>query len=402
MTKYLLAAILDGMIWAGFLVSLASILIISKKNLAVALISGALVLGLFTLPITTILNRVLFTFTDVSIILLALAVGVIPVIGGTMKDSGQIDNLVENLRMPKKHVLALSPALMGLLPIPGGALLSAPVLEKAGEGVPGDTLAAINNWFRHTLIMVYPLSAALIVSTQVAGLDIYRAILWLLPGFGIALFLGYVTYLRGIQGDLDYRSRFSIRSLLLPMMIILSAPILDFVLKRTLALGSLATLCGVSVALILSITFSRKKLFLREIIMRMRPWNFAFIIVGMFLYLHIFQASDISEAIAALPLPPLVLAVTMGFLLGLLTGRVQLPASIILPVYMASAAVLDPPHFAVIYIAIFFGFVVSPVHPCLVVTGEYFKVPLMNIVTKLSYPAAVIVAAVFILAVLMI
>ncbi len=389
------------MIWAGFLVSLASILVISRKNLALALITGSIVLGLFTLPLSLILDRVLFTITDSSIIMLSLAVGVIPVIGGTMRDSGQIDSLVENLRLPKKHVLALSPALMGLLPIPGGALLSCPVLEKAGEGVPADILAAINNWFRHTLILVYPLSAALIVSTQVAGLDIYHAIAWLLPGFAVALVLGYIAFLRGIDGNLGYRGRFSLRGLLLPMMIILSAPVLDFVLKRTLAIDSLATLCGVSTALVLSMAFSRSKLAMGRIIVRMKPWNFALIIIGMFLYLHMFQASDISTVIASLPLPPLVLAVTVGFLLGLLTGRVQLPASIILPVYMASAIALDAPHFAVIYVAIFFGFVVSPVHPCLVVTGEYFGVPLTSVVRRLSYPAAFIVAAVFALSLLM-
>lgn len=385
------------MIWAGFLISLASILVISKKNLALALISGSIILGLFTLPIAIVFDRLLFTISDPSTILLALAVGVIPIIGGTMTASGQIDGLVENLRLSKRHVLALSPALMGLLPIPGGALLSAPVLEKAGVGVPGDLLAAINNWFRHTLIMVYPLSAALIVATQVAGLDIYNAIVWLLPGFAVALVLGHFAFLRGIDGSLTYSNAFSWRALLLPLTVIFSAPLLDFVLKRTLDIDSLATLCGVSTALLLSILLSRKKINMSKIVVRMKPWNFALIIVGMFLYLHIFQASDISTAIAALPLPPLVLAVTVGFLLGVLTGRVQLPASIILPVYLSTSITIDAPHFAVIYTAIFFGFVISPVHPCLVVTGEYFHVPLMNVVRKLTYPAAVIVAGAFVI-----
>jgi integral membrane protein (TIGR00529 family) len=394
--------ILAVMIWAGFLISLASILIISRINLALALISGAIILGFFTLSPATVLDRIVFTGSDPSILMLALAVGIIPVIGGTMKTNGQIDALVDNLRLPRKYLLALSPALMGLLPIPGGALLSAPILEKAGADVPGDILAAINNWFRHTLIMVYPLSAALIVSTQIADLDIYRAILHLLPGFGVALALGYVAYLRHIDGRLVYHNRFSLRRLLVPLVVILSAPVLDFVLKRTLAIDSLATLCGVSTALLLSLLLSRIKINPKEVILGARPWNFSFIIIGMFLYLHIFQASDIRHQIAAIPLPPLLLAVSAGFLLGLFTGRVQLPASIILPVYLATAPAMTPPYFAIIYIAIFFGFVVSPVHPCLVVTGEYFKVPLKDIVTRLSYPAAVIVAAVLILSVLLV
>jgi len=389
------------MTWLAFAVSLISILVISKKNLAMALISGAVLLGLLTLPAADVADRILFTITDLSIILLALAVGLIPVIGGTMKESGQIDSLVANLRLPKKSLLALSPALMGLLPIPGGALLSAPILQKVGEGVPGDLLAAINNWFRHTLIMVYPLSAALIVATQVAGLDIYRAIVFLLPAFILALVVRYFAYLRRIDGALAYNDRFSLPGLLLPLTIILSAPILDFALKRILSIDSLATLCGVSTALLLSIVLSPIRRNLPRIVVRTKPWNFAFIIIGMFLYLHIFQKSDIRLLIATLPLPPLVLAVVVGFALGLLTGRVQLPASIILPVYLATSTVITPPYFAIIYVAIFFGFVTSPVHPCLVVTGEYYGVPLKDVVRKLFGPAMLIVILAFLLSVIL-
>jgi len=383
------------MTWIAFAVSLISILVISKKNLAVALISGAILLGLLTLPVAAVADRILYTVTDPSIVLLALAVGLIPIIGGTMKESGQIDSLVTNIRIPKKYLLALSPALMGLLPIPGGALLSAPILQKAGDGVPGDLLAAINNWFRHTLIMVYPLSAALIVATQVADLDIYRAIVFLFPAFVLALAIGYFAYLRRIDGALIYPTRFSMKELLPPLTIILSAPIIDFALKRILSIESLATLCGVSVALLLSIVLSPIRLNLPRIAVRMKPWNFAFIIIGMFLYLHIFQKSDIRLLIAALPLPPLVLAVVVGFALGLLTGRVQLPASIILPVYLATSQTIAPLYFAVIYVAIFFGFVTSPVHPCLVVTGEYFGVPLKDVVRKLFGPSILIVVTAF-------
>ena len=175
--------------WMGFLISLGGILIISKRNLPLALISGAVILGLFTLPLGVVLDRFIYTVTDSSIILLALAMGVIPIIGGTMKKSGQIDSLVNNLRINKRSLMAISPALMGLLPMPGGALLSAPILEKGGEGVADDLKAAINNWFRHLFIMLYPLSPALIVSAEISDLDVYRAIVYLLPGFLLEEFL---------------------------------------------------------------------------------------------------------------------------------------------------------------------------------------------------------------------
>ncbi len=386
--------------WAGFLISLAVILTVSKKNLPLALISGAIILGVFTLPLAVVLDRITYTLTDSSIILLALAMGVIPVIGGTMKESGQIDGLVNNLRIDKKYLLASSAALMGLLPMPGGALLSAPIVEKGGVGVPGDLKAAINNWFRHLFILIYPLSPALIASAKIADLDVYRAVTYLLPCFLLALILGYVFFLSKVRGNLSYPEKFSSSGLIVPLVVILSAPVLDFTLKRLFSIGTLATLIGVTTGLLLSIALSQRKLNLKGIVVHMKPWNFALIIVGMFLYLYIFQASDARNLIATLPLPPLTLSITAGLLLGFVTGRVQLPASIILPVYLATTDHITPFVFALIYVSIFFGYVMSPVHPCLVVTCEYFHVPVKDLVKKLAQPTAIIFVVVLLVSIM--
>lgn len=381
----------------GFLISLAAILIISKKNLAVALITGAIVLGLFTLPSDLLWDRIVFTITDASIVMLALAMGVIPVIGGTMKESGQIDSLVNNVRLSKRYLLPFSAALMGLLPMPGGALLSAPILEKGGDGVPDDLKAAINNWFRHLFILIYPLSSALIASAKIVNLDVYRAVLYLLPASILAAILGYIFFLSKVNGSRNHTREFSLSELMVPLTVVLTAPVLDFTLKRAFSLGTGATLIGVSAGLALSILLSKERLEYGRIIKRMKPWNFALIIVGMFLYLHIFQESNVKHLIAALPLPVLTLSVVAGFLLGLATGRVQLPASIVFPIYLASVDHVTPVVFAIIYIAIYFGYIISPVHPCLIVTCEYFHIPIKDMIRWLAVPTAIVFGTVVVL-----
>jgi len=384
----------------GFIVSLAWIIVLSRKNLALAIISGALLLGLFTLSPAILLGRIIYTLTDISIVLLALAMGIIPILGGTMKASGQIDGLVNNLRISKRYMLAFSASLMGLLPMPGGALLSAPILERAGEGVDDKLKSAINNWFRHLLILIYPLSPALIVATKIAELDIYTALIYLMPGAGLALILGYVFYLRKVEGKIVYTKRVSLKGLIQPLIVILSAPIIDFTLKRIFSIGNLATLIGVSIAFILSIALSRKKLNFKGIIIKMKPWNFALIIIGMFIYLHVFQASDASELIAALPLPPLILAVVAGFTLGIATGRVQLPISIIIPIYLSTAQAITPFVFTLIYIGIFFGYIISPIHPCLVVTCEYFRISIKDLTKKLAVPTLIVFGTVLLISII--
>jgi len=184
---------------------------------------------------------------------------------------------------------------------------------------------------------------------------------------------------------------------MIPLTIILTAPIIDFSLKRTFGFGTDATFIGVAVAFAFSILISRQRLDLKAITQRMKPWNFTLILIAMFIYLHIFQKSDARILIATIPLPPLVLSITGGFLLGLVTGRVQLPASIILPVYLAGRGQITPSVFALIYIGIFFGYVISPVHPCLVVSCEYFHVPIRDLIRRLAPPAVIIFATVLVI-----
>ena len=386
------------LIWLGLIVSLAAILLAARRNLPLALFCGALILGFFTLPFFETFRIIVVTLSDVSVLLLALAMGVIPMIGGSMKDSGQMDDLVNNLRIGKRGLMAFSPAIMGLLPMPGGALLSAPILEKGGIGVADDLKVAINNWFRHLFVMVYPLSSALIASAKIANLNVYNAMLYLLPTFFFALLLGYVFLIKKIEGKIEYESPFSVKRLLLPLGVVLIAPVLDFALKTfvMLPVSELATVVGVATALTCSIALSREKLDLVNIARKMKPWNFTLIIIGMFIFLNIFKASNAAVLIGSIPLPPATLCVVAGFVLGLATGRVLLPASIILPVYLTFGTI-TPVLFALIYTSIFFGYIISPVHPCVGVSLEYFNVPLKNFFRLLLIPTLIVFSVVLLI-----
>jgi integral membrane protein (TIGR00529 family) len=377
--------------WMGFIISLAAILLVARRSLPLALLCGAVILGVFTLPLLTMAELIGQTLSDASVLLLGLAMGFIPMIGGTMKESGQMDDLVNNLRIGKRGLMALSPAMMGLLPMPGGALLSAPILEKGGAGVRDDLKVAINDWFRHLFVLIYPLSSALIASAKIATLNVYSAALYLLPTFFVALILGYVFLVRKVSGNIVYQKAFSLKGLLMPLGIILIAPLFDFSLKKFafMPVQELATVVGVSTAFVCSILLSRRRLDLKSIARRMKPWNFTLIIIGMFVFLNIFKASNAASAIGSIPLPPLTLCIVAGFALGIATGRVILPSSIMLPVYLTFSTI-TPVVFALIYTSIFFGYVISPVHPCVGVSIEYFNVPMKNFLKMLIMPTAII------------
>jgi integral membrane protein (TIGR00529 family) len=386
--------------WLGLIVSLSTILLVARRSLPLALLCGALILGFFTLTPIEVVQRILYTLSDTSVLLLAVAMGVIPMIGGIMKESGQIDDLVNNLRIGKKGLLALSPAIMGLLPMPGGALLSAPILEKGGAGVANDLKVAINDWFRHLFILIYPLSSELIASAKIANLNVYSAALYLLPTFFFALCLGYLFFVSKIRGHTVYEKPFSLQGLLLPLAVVLVAPVLDFSLKKlfTLPVQELATVIAVTTAFLFSCLLSRVRLDYVAIARKMRPWNFALIIVGMFIFLNVFKASNAAALIGSIPLKPVTLCVIAGFVLGVATGRVMLPASIVLPVYLTFGAI-TPMVFTLIYTSVYFGYVISPVHPCVGVSLEYFNVPMKNFFKLLLSPTLIVFCTVLLISI---
>jgi uncharacterized protein len=366
---------------------------------------AAVILAVFTLSFPQMGRALLNTFGDPSVLLLTFVVGLIPLIGGALEASGEMDRLVENLRIGRKPFLAMAPALLGMLPMPGGALLSAPLVERGAGDLPADLKTAANVWFRHGLLLVYPLGSSLIASVAIASLDLYGAILYLLPAFLVTLIIGYLILLRGTGGAGAYTGQFSLSGLLVPLCIILVAPALDLSTKTAFSLPypEIGTAVGVTVSLLLAVVIGRLgPSRLKAVTLRMRPWRFAAIILAMFLFLNVFQLSGAPTRIAALHLSPIVLCVAIGFVLGLVTGRIQAPMSIVVPIFLTTYGAMSAPAFAVTYFAVYLGYLVTPIHPCVSVSVEYFGSSMPAYLRKMIVPVAVsllvdVVAALFIL-----
>jgi len=393
---------LTELIWLGFGLSLALLLIIARRSVWVALIVSSLTLGIFGLPFNRILWEIYKTLTNPSILLLALGIGLIPMIGGAMEEGGLMNALVQNLRIGKRLFSGIAPALLGMLPIPGGALLSAPLLKMVGKGISEIKKSAINVWFRHILLLIYPLGA-LLVTTKMAGLNLYGVIPYLFPGLILMFILGYLFLLKDVKGGMSYSSDFRLRGLLIPIMVILIAPFIHFLLITLFPEFSpeIFLVIGISTSLILAFYLGKLSWRdLKSIWLKMEPWKFSLIIIGMFLFLNMFKASDVSKVIADIAFSRSFLIVGIGAFFGFVTGRVQIPVSILLPIYYSKYGenTMTPLIFSIMFFSIFMGYVISPVHPCVSVSLEFFKVSLKNFFKTLIIPTIIALAIAFIFA----
>jgi len=378
-------------IWLSFIVALVLIMLIARKSLWLALFVGAFFLGSVNLPYRDLFSIAHFTIIDYKIVLLASAVGIIPLIGGGLQTSGLMDDLINNLQVKRKVYLGLSPALMGLLPIPGGALLSAPMLYRSGTDIKPETYTAINIWFRHILILIYPLGA-LLPCSKMGNFNVYTAMLYIFPIFILLFILGYFFFLRPIKGDMPKTGKLNIKKLLVPLFIIISAPIIHTFLNLTPLLDEAALVIAVSITFLFTFLFGKMKVQdVLPLFRKMKPWRYFLIIIGIFLFLRIFQATAITDKISQLTFSQNFLIIGIAGILSFVTGRVQLAISILIPIFLTKFGVeqFTIQAFVIMYISVYLGYMISPVHPCVSVSIEYFKTSYWQFAKKAFYPTII-------------
>lgn len=125
-----------------------------------------------------------------------------------MAGAGIMRDLVDVVRrrLGRRHAMALLPALIGFLPMPGGALFSAPLVDdcdRAGATAP-IVKARANYWFRHVWEFWWPMYPGVLLAMHLTGVEVWQFMLLGLPLTATAVAAGYVFLLRGVdRGDPD-------------------------------------------------------------------------------------------------------------------------------------------------------------------------------------------------------
>ena len=373
--------------WLSFIIIIGIVMALSKYELGIILTIGAV--GFALLAGVDILQSLTNVLTDPSILSLIIIMTLIPILGGIMEESGLMIEMIKKMRISRKSSLMMIPALFGLLPVPGGALMSAPIVQQIDTEADANKKVSINVWFRHMPIMVYPLSSSLIIASILTDINLYILVLGLLPGLIVMWLIGYITLVRNVspfpeQGERDLKRAFHN---LLPILI---APIIDFI-GRTLfdiPVPELFLLVGLVFSIWLALRFGNMNFSNVKIISKkMKIWRFPLIIFSMFMFLEVFILSGAPEEIASVDLSVFLL-ILIGFFLGFATGRIQLPISIIIPIYIVQFTGITMPllDFIFIYTSISLGYLITPIHPCVSYSTEYFETSFIKAVKILGKP----------------
>lgn len=184
---------------------LIPLLIRKKVKLSYALLITAGFLSLMSgFGPAELLRLALGLFTSQASINTILVVAMVSILGGLMKHYDMLQKIVDTiliLTKSKKRSIVVIPALIGVLVIPGGAMLSAPFVNNLGQemGLMPARRAAVNLIFRHVAMFILPFSTSLLVVVSILpALDIYKIIGLNLVMIAAMLILGQQLFLRDL------------------------------------------------------------------------------------------------------------------------------------------------------------------------------------------------------------
>ena len=358
--------------------------------------------------------------------LLLIAIFLLLFFTEALTTTGKMKRTIDALKRwltSKKLLIGGLPALVGLLPMPGGALFSAPMVASvdANDEVKPAHKAAINYWFRHVWEYWWPLYPGVLLAIKYSGLPAGLFFLVQMPFSVAAIAGGYFFVLRGIKkspkgsapgGIIDARN---IASTMVPIGLLVAVSVVgSLVLPMVGVAAELANLVSMLIGLVLGLVvvfYGNGAAFKKALRMLQskNTWLMMALVLGIQAFSGILKCplheasplplvSQMQQEFMALGIPILLVMAIIPFISGAVTGVAFGFVGASFPIVFALAGHNQPLHVMVAttvfaYGCGYVGMILSPVHVCLVVTNEYFKTRLFSSYRYIVLPALVVFAA---------
>jgi len=377
--------------------------LLRKVNLGYCLLLGSLALGiLFGIQLTDYFKFIILAFKDPSNQRLIITLSTILILANVMGETKQLERIVslarKVIRNPKIVITAM-PALIGFLPIPGGALFSAPLVEKTDieSEISPPIRSFINYWFRHVWEYFFPLYPEVILATALTGIRMSKFISIQFPLSITAIVIGFLSISRlKLSSSIEEDPAGGEWKILILYVLPIIVPIILILIGVT---SWVSILIGVLIALLIN----RKDTFgLLTKVLRRFPWDVILNVIGVVVFKSFVEnTGGIPQIVQFFTQHnfPLILIITIApFLVGLFSGMGIVPIGVTFPLIIP--LVKDGNFYNAIMLAYacgFMGVMLSPAHLCLVVSNQYFDADIQEVYKLLIVPVISIILVALIL-----
>lgn len=376
-----------------------------KLHLGIALILGGIMLSMWAgaSPLETT-GALIDSIINLEFLLLVLITAFIVELGRYITGKENADEIVGAVRRwggrhGALYTLIGLPAVIGLIPMPAGALFSAPFVEQTGGRIDGAASwkSAVNYWFRHVWEYWWPLYPGVITAMwlfdMIPAWKFFTVQFFFTP---VAFYAGYRVLLKKHVADLaavDIARTGSNRRaafLMVPVVVVLLfAMVVPPVIRaftsqdvdlQILRLGSV--LAGLTVALIISAIddFRHGKRLIFKTMLEWKSWSVIVSLSGVLIFKFMMQESGLlpnaAQELADSGMPVEIVVAFMPFVAGIVTGIALGFTGAAFPLVAALVGMGSMKPVAALVLAYGFGYMgmmLSPVHLCLLVTRDYFS-----------------------------
>lgn len=386
------------MIVVQFLAAIVIVLVLvsRKMNIGIAMVIGGSVLGLMIgIRPVGILRVGYESLTEPTAINLALTIMMITILGDLMDRFKLMDNMIcslEKILKSAKLTIMVAPAIIGMLLVTGGALMSCPVVNTLGErlAISKEQRASVNLIFRHAMYFIFPFGPTLVLAAQLAEVSIRDLIVLQLPIAIVMYIMGYVLYLRN-SSELPYQpeAHFNMKKTVLLFAVYASpiwisfAGVLFFNLAFYMSLG-----IGIVTALIIHYGKGFKKakaisdISLPMAILKGIKPKMVIAVLGIMFFKNMVNSTDgmylFLKGMVSSGLPIELIIIVSCALISYPLASTQPSVAILYPMILPLAPTYEIRllYAMFIYVSGFVFYYISPLHMCQVLTLEYFDVRL--------------------------
>ncbi len=376
------------------------ILVRFRVDLGIAMLAGAVTMAIgggFAVPWTA--RELWAAAIDTETLLLFGRIAVILALGALAGRLGYLDHLVSGLKKmfrDNRLVVALIPAFGGLLPMPGGTMLTAPMVGSAlkDDDVSPEELLFISYWFRHVWEYIWPLYPAIIFTATLTERRISELFIANWPLTVAAIAGGVFFVLRHVKAGRN-EIKPETRRRAWPELI---RGVLPFAVVITGALVlKLELILVVLVVIALMAVFERANL--RDVAgsigRGVRP-QIVSLVFGVAAYKHLLIETGIRESVPEffiqMQMPELAVIIAVPMLIGLITGVTMAFIGVTFPLLMPLFGTPEPDMHLVMlaFGSGFVGCLISPVHLCLVLARAHFGAGFAKFYRMMALPLALI------------
>lgn len=347
----------------------------------------------------------------------------------SLNKTGRMERTITTLKSwfkSKKMLLAGLPALVGFLPMPGGAVFSAPLvasLDSPGE-LDAKQRVAVNYWFRHIWEYWWPLYPGVILAIRYSELPAATFFLIQIPLTFAAVSGGYFFILKKIKkgnpenprdGKLEFTNIFSALG---PIGILVIISVLGSALLPKIGLsGTLSSLLSMLIGLILAIAlvFSGNSSAWASSLGMLKhtgTWQMVLLVISILVFSATIKApldaagttlvALMRDEFISAGIPLAAVIMLIPFISGMATGVAFGFVGASFPIVFALVGQNPPLGVAAAtttcaYAFGYMGMMLSPIHVCFVVTCEYFSTPLFANYRYLIAPIVLILTVSLIL-----